>query len=82
MSAGPFNLPKAGRYNVEITSYFNGPWQQPSDVIAIVGSDGKNLPVHLLVPEDAEFPSRGGHLDFQGSVTVPPLVGDLDATST
>lgn len=30
-------------YQVEVLAYFNGPWQQPSEVMAVVGTDGVNL---------------------------------------
>jgi len=78
-SAGPFGIPKAGRYDVEITSYFNGPWQQPAEVIAAVGAEGTKLPRAALVPEDAEFADRGGHVDSVTSVTVPPLPPEFQA---
>jgi hypothetical protein len=78
-SAGPFDIPKPGEYSVEVSSYFNGPWRQPPEVIAQVGSDGTKLPKAALVPDDPEFPERGGHLDYVTIVTVPPLSPEFQA---
>jgi len=78
-SAGPFEIPKAGSFNVNITSYFNGPWQQPAEVIDAVGEDGKKLPARLLDPYDKEFPAQGGSLNHWVTITVPGLSEDLRA---
>lgn len=76
--AGPFNLPRPGRYRVQLTAHFNGAWQS-RDVLAVVGSNGTNLPKSALTPDDPEFPQAGGHLEYSGSVNVGELSPELQA---
>jgi len=72
LTAGPFDLPKAGPVWVLLDSRFNGAWQS-SEILELVGSGGSRLPASLLVPYDPEFPEAGGYFEHAVSVNVPPL---------
>src|SRR5262249_55988738 len=67
-----------GKYDVRITSMFNGAWQSP-EVLALVGEDGAKLPPSALKPNDAEFPNEAGgfmqetrHVSFASSTGSRP----------
>jgi len=69
----PFKALVAGAYRVEVSSVFNGNWQN-ADVLALVGDSGTKLPLSALDPDDREFPKAGGSLKFSTVVNVegPP----------
>jgi hypothetical protein len=71
--SAPFVAPVAGAYRVEVSSSFNGNWQN-ADVLALVGNSGTKLPTSALEPDDREFPKAGGSLKFSTVVNVegPP----------
>jgi hypothetical protein len=71
ISAGPFDVSTTRTIRVNISSYFNGPWEQPVEVIAAVGPDGTKLPIKALTPDDPEFPERGGHIEYEAVLTLP-----------
>ncbi len=82
LRSAPFNAPVAGAYRVEVSSVFNGNWQN-ADVLALVGNSGTKLPPSALDPDDREFPKAGGSLKFSTVVNVegPPaaMVATEDA---
>ncbi len=67
--AGPFALPAARRFRIEITSRFNRDWQ-PRDVLGIVGTNGTRLPRSALTPNSAQAPQAGGHLEYSAFVDI------------
>jgi hypothetical protein len=70
--------PRAGRYRIEVVSWFNGAWQSP-DVLNLVGEDGANLPKAALMPVDREFPLAAGRLEEVRTITFPELSQDMVA---
>jgi len=78
LRAGPYNAPKAGKYCIAFSCYFNGAWQD-EDVLALVGNDGLKLPRAALDPLDPEFPDAGGRLEYSGVVIVGGLPPDVVA---
>jgi len=72
---------KAGRYRVQIVSYFTTVWRQPSEVLAATGVNGSKLPARLLTPDDPEFPDAGRHLEATVPVVFPGPSQELVAIS-
>lgn len=67
--AGPFQVPAAAQYRLDLTSRFDRNWQ-PRDVLGVVGPDGSKLPKSALTPNNPQAPEAGGHLQYSGLVTV------------
>ncbi len=65
--AGPFTLPPASEYRLELTSKFDRNWQ-PQDVLGLVGPEGTKLPKSALVSDNPQAP--GGRLQYSAVVTV------------
>ncbi len=80
--AGPFRSGespyKAGAFRVQVLSHFTSVWQPPG-VLELVGEKGSRLSSHLLIPDDAEFPDAGRHLEVTVPVTIPPLAPEVMA---
>ena len=65
--AGPFTLPPASQYRLELTSKFDRNWQ-PRDVLGLVGPEGTKLPKSALASDNPQAP--GGHLQYSALVTI------------
>jgi hypothetical protein len=78
-AAGPFSdsgrAPKAALRRIRVYAYFNAAWQTPH-VLQLVGESGSKMPPHLLAPDDAEFPSDGGHFESVERVQFPALTAE------
>ena len=81
---GPFTKQgtpwKQGWYQVELYSYFNGPWNQPSPVLDIVGKGGDNLVGSRSVPIDPDVEETEYAVRAIFECVAPPLHTDVGFT--
>lgn len=62
-----------GWCEVRAVAYFNGPWQQPGSVIAIVGKEGEFLVGRFADPLHPEFEDSEKTLNAAFACIAPPL---------
>lgn len=67
---GPFSQ---DWYIVTVLAYFNGPWGQPSSVLAITGRDGAHLVGPNAVPIDPDVEDSHTRLEARFECVAPPL---------
>lgn len=60
-------------YEVEVCSYFNGPWQQPEHVLRITGVDGEKLIGKLAQPLDPDLDETNYAVAGRFECPAPPL---------
>lgn len=67
-----------GWYTVEVLAYFNGPWQQPDAVLAIVGREGEYLVGSYAEPLHPEFAESEKRFRAAFDCIAPPLADAPD----
>jgi hypothetical protein len=60
-------------YRVEVLGYFNGPWQQPDAVLAIVGREGEFLAGRFAEPLHPELSESEKRFRAEFECVAPPL---------
>jgi hypothetical protein len=60
-------------YRVEVLGYFNGPWQQPDAVLAIVGREGEFLAGRFAEPLHPELSESEKRFRAEFECIAPPL---------
>ena len=60
-------------YRVEVLGYFNGPWQQPDAVLAIVGREGEFLAGRFAEPLHPELSESEKRFRAECACIAPPL---------
>lgn len=69
-------------FRVELVSYFNEAWRQPSNVLALVGHGGERLAGNLVQPTDPDIDDTEYIVRAVFECPAPPMVGEPELSAS